>query len=170
MKEQEEKRKHEKEEQEEKRKHEKEEQEDKRKKEKAKREREEQEQEEKRIKQKIKREREEEEQENLAQELAKLDREHKLAQAKAKSVLVHVDDHSKAASKSTTHGSAGAGMTETKHNESKSIDLPATKSYAAFISHKKTHSKHVSNITPHLTPYPLSLSPGRFKRDARHQA
>jgi hypothetical protein len=64
--------------------------------------------------------------------------------AKEQQALADVDDHlAKAADKATTHSSAGVGMAETKAKvESKGIDLPATKSYAAFISHKKTHTTH----------------------------
>jgi hypothetical protein len=129
LKEQEEKKQREKEEQEEKKQREKEEQEE-------------------------KKQREKEEQKEIREmdmELAKIDREKNLAKAKAKAksikeqqALVDIDNHPNVADKATTHSSAEVGSTETKvaKGQSTSIDLPANRSYAAFISHKKTHTKH----------------------------
>jgi hypothetical protein len=99
----------------------------------AKRKREEEEQEEKRKREK----QAQEEQLKLEEELARIERTRKLQQAKAQRDQVDVDEQSKGDVKSATHNSTVAN----EKSESKSIVLPAIKSYAAFISHKKTHSK-----------------------------
>jgi len=117
------------------------------KREKIKREREKEEGEEQRKKEKVKREREEakrERDEELAEELAQLEREQKLAQAKAQSRKdLQEDQQTQPDAKPTAHDSTGLGTSVSKAKiESKGIHLPANKSYAAFISHKKTHSKH----------------------------
>ena len=112
-------------------------------KDKATREREEEEREEQRRREKTKREREEEEQEEqrkVEQELSKIQREQKLAEAKAQSRKDQQEDQHLPDENPTTRESAGLGMSVSK-SKSGSIQLPATKSYAAFISHKKAHSK-----------------------------
>jgi hypothetical protein len=129
LKELEEKRKIEKEEQEKKRKRDMKDQEEKRKRNKAKQE-----------KERAKRDREEEEQEKtikMETELAEIERKRKLQQAKAQADV----DELKEDTKSTTHNSTNEKVAKGKI-ESKGMDLPAIKSYAAFISHKKAHSKH----------------------------
>jgi hypothetical protein len=91
-------------------------------------------QEEKLKREEAKQEREDEEQEILAEELAKLDRERKLQKAKAQ---VDAEGHSNAGN------SMGIQMTVSNSKiESKGMFLPENRSYAAFISHKKAHSKH----------------------------
>jgi len=88
---------------------------------------------------------EEKEQRKMEKELANIERQAKidLAQANAqqsrKAKQIDVEGHSKA----TTHSSTAVGIPVTTATmESKVMDLPAAKSYAAFISHKKAHSKH----------------------------
>jgi hypothetical protein len=109
--------------------------------------REEEEQEEQRKKEKAKQERIEsqrEREEELAEELAQVEREQKLAQAKAQSRKdLQEDQRLQPDAKPTNNDSTGLGMSVSKaKSENKGMHLPATKSYAAFISHKKTHSKH----------------------------
>jgi hypothetical protein len=100
-----------------------------RKREKAKHEREEE-------REDAKREREEE----LAEKLAQIKREQKLAQAKAQSKkYLKEDQNSKLDPKPPGHDPKGLGMSVSKA-KIQGIHLPSTKSYAAFISHKKTHS------------------------------
>jgi hypothetical protein len=82
---------------------------------------------------------EQEEKRKQKRGLAKLKRDRKLIQARSRTDhQVNADDNSK----------EGTASTETKSTvsrakiKSKFKDLPATKFYAAFISHKKLHSKH----------------------------
>jgi hypothetical protein len=104
-----------------------------------KRSREKEELEEKRQREKEEREREKDERQ-LEQELAKIDRERRLQQARRRK---DVDEHSKASAQLTATKAAELGMSVPKSTtESKGLVLPANKSYAAFISHKKKHSKH----------------------------
>ena len=112
-------------------------------------EREEEEREEQRRRGKTKREKEakreeeeqeeEEEQRKVEKALAQLKREQKLAEAKAQSRKDLQEDQHLPDENPTTRESAGLGMSAS-NSKSGSIHLPATKSYAAFISHKKTHS------------------------------
>ena len=75
--------------------------------------------------------------------MADIEAEQLLRQAKARSTKgqnTNVDDQQ---INPTTDASTGIAMPASKPKiESGSINLPATKSYAAFISHKKAHSKH----------------------------
>jgi hypothetical protein len=128
-----------------------EEKEEKNRKDKAKREREEEEREEKNRKDKAKRdreeakrEREEEEKEELAKELAKIERARTLAQARARSRREQqIDKDEILKADATTHDSTGLLVpASTSKKKSKDTELPATKIYAAFISHKKAHSKY----------------------------
>ena len=118
----------------------------KREREEAKREREEEEKEEKNRRDKAKREREIEEKEELAKELAKIERARTLAQARARSrreQQIDKDEHLKA--DATTRDSTGLlvpASKSKKKKKKKDTELPATKIYAAFISHKKAHSKY----------------------------
>lgn len=105
--------------------------------------RENEEQEKQRDREEKQREREREEQDEqlkMEKQLAKIKRDQQLfdAQAKARSKRdqVDTDENSQRDAKSSTRNPASKGK-----GESKGIDLPPTKSYAAFISHKKTHSK-----------------------------
>ena len=86
----------------------------------------------------------EKEEKRLAQELSKIEREQKLAQAKAQSrKYLREDQNLQPNVKPTAQDSTGLGISVSKaKSESKGIHLPANKSYAAFISHKKTHPKH----------------------------
>ena len=85
-------------------------------------------------------EEEQEEQRKVEKALAQLKREQKLAEAKAQSRKDLQEDQHLPDENPTTHDSAGIGISVSK-SKIRSIHLPATKSYAAFISHKKTHSK-----------------------------
>jgi hypothetical protein len=121
-----------------------------RKRERAKLERERGREEAKREREEEKRESEEKDQEEkqkrerrVAQELADIEAEQKLAQAKARSIKDPTINADSQHTKSTTHNSTGLAIPASKSKiEIKGVDLPANKSYAAFISHKKAHSKH----------------------------
>jgi hypothetical protein len=99
------------------------EQEEKAKRLKSKREKEEQEQEEKSKRLK--------EEEQLTHELARIERERKLFEAKARQLKVEE-------SKETEDPKAANSKTDTA--QKRSTELPAWKVYAAFISHKKMHT------------------------------
>jgi hypothetical protein len=79
---------------------------------------------------------EQKEQRRMEKELTTIEREQKLRKAKAQ---VDAEEPSKVGT-NTTLMEVSKGK-----NESKIMALPATKSYAAFISHKKTHSKHLDS-------------------------
>ena len=84
----------------------------------------------------------------LEEELASIEREQLLLQAKAKSKReqqIDADGHWKKMNAESTANKnpTGPGVPVSKAEiEAKAIDLPAMKSYAAFLSHKKAHSKH----------------------------
>ena len=66
--------------------------------------------------------------EEEAQELAKIETEQRLAKAKANARQLHTDDRK--------------DVDNTKAQQAKrSTEMPEWKDFAAFISHKKTHSK-----------------------------
>jgi hypothetical protein len=111
------------------------------------RETEREEHEEQQKRQKAKRVREEEEQEGqpkIEKQLAKIERDQQLfdAQAKAQSrkdQQVAEDQNSQPNAKPPARHSKGLGMSVSKA-KIQGTHLPSSKSYAAFISHKKTHS------------------------------
>jgi hypothetical protein len=136
------------------------EQEEMRKRDKAKREkeakREEEEQDEKRKRERAKhereREREEEDQEDkqkrdrrVAQELADIEAGVAVAAAQAKARNTTDQNTDGQHGKPATYNSTGLAMPASKSKlESKGVDLPANKSYAAFISHKKVTIENVA--------------------------
>jgi hypothetical protein len=75
----------------------------------------------------------EKEERKLEEQLARAKRERKLAEAKRE----RPEQNATVGTNATDHNSAKI--------ESKDIALPATKSYAAFLSHKKMHSIHADS-------------------------
>ena len=78
-------------------------------------------------------EREQEKEEQLAQELANIERERKLFEAKAR--LLKVEDSKDPEDQNKAESS------KTDKAQKRSTDLPAWKDFAAFISHKKMHTE-----------------------------